>query len=143
MSNQDEPFKYTPIDENFDLLEKDLLKCKKDIMDIMVKFRKLRKEFRKYGKDMEKNIKPKSNTNYQKSFNISEELSSFLNLDKDIKINCSEINRRINIYISNNNLQDGINIKLDKKLKELLKPKNKNITYHNLQIFLKKHYIKK
>jgi hypothetical protein len=138
--------KYTPIDENFDILEKELVKCKSDIMQIMVKFRKLRTEFRKYGKEMEKKkVKKKQNTtNYQESFNISEELSTFLNVDKDIKLNCSEINRRINIYINKNNLQDGVNIKLDKKLKDLLKPgKKENITLFNLQIFLKKHYIKK
>ena len=137
--------KFETIDEIFDLLEKELVKCKSDIMQTMVNFRKLRKEFRKYGKEMEKKKvekKPKK-TNYQEAFNISEELSTFLNVDKDIKLNCSDINRRMNIYINNNNLQEGVNITLDKKLKDLLKPEKKeNVTFFNLQTFLKKHYIK-
>ena len=137
--------KYTPLDKNFDILEKELVKCKSDIMQIMVQFRKLRKDFRKYGIEMEKKKLGKNQkTNFQESFNISEDLSTFLNVDKDLKLNCSEINRKMNIYINNNNLQEGVNIKLDKKLKDLLKPEKKeNITFFNLQTFLKNHYIKK
>ena len=65
-NNEEETFKYTPIDQNFELLEKELLECKKQVLDVMVKFRKLRKEFRKYGKQMEN--KPKKKTKYQELY---------------------------------------------------------------------------
>ena len=121
----------------------------------MVRFRQLRKEFRKYGKETtKKGRKNKMNDNllvpkrkptgFQVAVNLSKELCQFLNIEEDTKLNCSEVSRRMNIYFTNNSLQDGVNIKMDKKLKDLLKPeKDEQVTYFNLQKYLKKHYIKK
>jgi len=145
---------YIEIDSNFDSLEKDLVKFKSEFTSFMVRFRQLRKEFRKYGKETTKKgkknnsdnnliVSKKKPTGFQVAVNLSKELCEFLNISEDTKLNCSEVSRRMNLYFSNNSLQNGANITLDKKLKELLKPgKDDNITYFNLQKYLKKHYIK-
>mgnify|MGYP006419231219 FL=1 len=145
---------YIEIDEHFDFLEKDLVKFKSEFTDFMVRFRKLRKDFRKYGKDTTKKgrktkmdnnlmIPKRKPTGFQVAVNLSKELCDFLNVSEDTKLNCSEVSRRMNIYFTNNSLQEGVDIKMDKKLKDLLKPgKDEQVTYFNLQKYLKKHYIK-
>lgn len=145
---------YIDIDSNFDLLEKDLVKFKSEFTNFMIRFRQLRKEFRKYGKETTKKgrknnmndnlmVPKRKPTGFQVAVNLSKELCIFLNVSEDTKMNCSEVSRRMNIYFINNSLQEGVNIKLDKKLKDLLKPnKDEQITYFNLQKYLKKHYIK-
>ena len=145
---------YIEIDEHFDFLEKDLVKFKSEFTDFMVRFRKLRKDFRKYGKDTTKKgrktnmdnnlmVPKRKPTGFQVAVNLSKELCDFLNVSEDTKLNCSEVSRRMNIYFTNNSLQEGVDIKMDKKLKDLLKPgKDEQVTYFNLQKYLKKHYIK-
>ena len=77
---------------------------------------------------------------------ISDQLAEFLGKDKGTLIARTDVTREINAYIRANKLQDpenGRKINPDAKLKKLLvlKPTDE-LTYFNLQRFMKHHFIK-
>jgi len=77
---------------------------------------------------------------------ISDELALFLGKDKGSKLARTAVSKEINNYIRANNLQDAANgrkINADSKLSKLLKlAKTDELTYFNLQKFMKHHFIK-
>lgn len=76
---------------------------------------------------------------------ISNELAKFLGKPVGSKMLRTDVARHINRYIRTNNLQDNMNrrrINPDKKLASLLKlGENDELTYFNLQRYMKHHYI--
>lgn len=78
---------------------------------------------------------------------ISPELAKFLGLPKDELIARTEVTRKITDYCKQHNLQkkeDGRHINPDAKLKKLLSIKDgEELTFFNLQKFMKVHYPKK
>jgi upstream activation factor subunit UAF30 len=83
---------------------------------------------------------------FVKPTRISDELASFLGKEKGTEMARTAVTRDINAYIRNNKLQDtenGRKINPDAKLTELLKlGKDDELTYFNLQRFMKHHFIK-
>jgi chromatin remodeling complex protein RSC6 len=77
---------------------------------------------------------------------ISDELASFLGKEKGSKLARTAVSKEINNYIRANQLQDPANgrkINADAKLSKLLKlAKTDDLTYFNLQKFMKHHFIK-
>jgi chromatin remodeling complex protein RSC6 len=77
---------------------------------------------------------------------ISDELALFLGKEKGSKLARTAVSKEINNYIRANKLQDGANgrkINADAKLGKLLKlAKTDELTYFNLQKFMKHHFIK-
>ena len=77
---------------------------------------------------------------------ISDELASFLGKDKGSLLARTAVSKEINNYIRANKLQDSENgrkINADSKLAKLLKlAKTDELTYFNLQKFMKHHFIK-
>jgi chromatin remodeling complex protein RSC6 len=77
---------------------------------------------------------------------ISDELALFLGKDKGSKLARTAVSKEINNYIRANKLQDPANgrkINADSKLGKLLKlAKTDELTYFNLQKFMKHHFIK-
>uniref|UniRef100_A0A6C0C1I2 DM2 domain-containing protein n=1 Tax=viral metagenome TaxID=1070528 RepID=A0A6C0C1I2_9ZZZZ len=77
---------------------------------------------------------------------ISEELAKFLQKDIGTEMARTEVSKEINQYIVANNLRDKTNGRViipDKKLTSLLKVgKEDQLTYFNLQKYLKPHFIK-
>jgi chromatin remodeling complex protein RSC6 len=77
---------------------------------------------------------------------ISDELAVFLNEPSGTELARTAVSRRINEYIRNNDLQDKINgrkIIPDAKLSKLLNiKKDEELTYFNLQRYMKHHFIK-
>ena len=77
---------------------------------------------------------------------ISDELAAFLGKDKGSMLARTAVSREINNYIRANKLQDAANgrkINADAKLSKLLKlAKGDELTYFNLQKFMKHHFIK-
>ena len=77
---------------------------------------------------------------------ISDELAAFLGHDKGSKLARTAVSKEINNYIRANKLQDSENgrkINADSKLAKLLKlAKTDELTYFNLQKFMKHHFIK-
>lgn len=77
---------------------------------------------------------------------ISTELASFLGKPKGTEMARTEVTREINQYIRENNLKDpenGRRILADSKLRKLLKlGKGDELTYFNLQRYIKHHFAK-
>lgn len=77
---------------------------------------------------------------------ITDELAAFLGKDKGSLLARTAVSKEINAYIRANNLQDPANgrkINADAKLAKLLKlAKTDELTYFNLQKFMKHHFIK-
>jgi chromatin remodeling complex protein RSC6 len=95
--------------------------------------------------------KKKSNPNRQpsgfvKPTRISDELAQFLGKNIGCEMARTEVSKEINAYICSNKLQDKTNgriIKADAKLSNLLKlNKEDELTYFNLQRYMKHHFIK-
>jgi chromatin remodeling complex protein RSC6 len=87
-----------------------------------------------------------SNNGFNRPLEVSEKLRVFLALGSDETISRSEVTRRINAYVTNNNLKhpdNGRVIILDNKLTELLEPPaGLEITFLNIQKYLSPHYVK-
>ena len=77
---------------------------------------------------------------------ISDELAAFLNKEKGSMLARTAVSKEINNYIRANKLQDAANgrkINADAKLAKLLKlAKTDELTYFNLQKFMKHHFVK-
>ena len=86
----------------------------------------------------------RSKTNgFNKPVNVSPELAKFLGIKPDELIPRSHVTKAVNQYINGNNLkdpQDRRKIICDKTLTQLLQPGDKQVTFLNLQKFLKVHY---
>ena len=88
--------------------------------------------------------RPKSG--FVKPTRISDELAKFLNKEVGTEMARTEVSKEINQYVVANNLRDKNNGRIilpDKKLSTLLKVgKTDEVTYFNLQRYLKPHFIK-
>jgi len=77
---------------------------------------------------------------------ISDELANFLGKEKGSLLARTAVSREINVYIRANDLQDKANgrkINADSKLSTLLKlQKGDELTYFNLQKYMKHHFVK-
>jgi chromatin remodeling complex protein RSC6 len=83
---------------------------------------------------------------FVKPTRISDELATFLGKSSGTQMARTEVSKEINAYIRANKLQDkenGRKIIPDSKLTALLKIQNNDeLTYFNLQRFMKHHFIK-
>jgi chromatin remodeling complex protein RSC6 len=83
---------------------------------------------------------------FAKPTRISDELAKFLGKPVGTELARTGVSKEINKYIRDNNLQDKTNGRLihpDTKLASLLNIKsNDELTYFNLQRFMKHHFIK-
>ena len=83
---------------------------------------------------------------FVKPTKISEELAAFLGKEKDILMARTEVSKEINQYIREKKLQDAQNgrkIHPDGPLKKLLQiGKDDELTYFNLQRYMKHHFVK-
>jgi len=129
----------------------------KEMLGNMRALNKLVKEdhkwFAKVYKHAEKNKKKRGGGNQKKNpsgFNkpthISEELSTFLEVDADTLMPRTTATKKLHIYIKGNKLQnpkDGRKIMCDEALQSLLKvPKDVQLSYFNLQTYLSPHFKK-
>ena len=84
---------------------------------------------------------------FVKPTRISNELAEFLGLAAGTELARTEVSKKINNYITKNNLQEETNrrkINPDAKLRTLLKlqPEDDALTYFNLQRYLAQHFPK-
>lgn len=83
---------------------------------------------------------------FVKPTRISDELASFLGKSAGIEMARTDVSKEINAYIRSNGLQDkdnGRKINADPKLSTLLRlNKEDELTYFNLQRYMKPHFIK-
>jgi hypothetical protein len=85
-------------------------------------------------------------TGFVKPTIISDELAMFLGEPLGTEMSRVDVSKKINKYIEKNGLQDsenGRNINPDEKLRNLLRLKEEDeLTYFNLQKYMKHHFIK-
>lgn len=91
----------------------------------------------------EKAKKRTENNSFKRPLKVSDKLREFLHLQPDEMISRSEVTKRINQYAAEHNLKNGQKITMDATLKDLLNPpEGTDITYLNIQRYMKDHYIK-
>jgi len=92
----------------------------------------------------EKAAEKAKNNGFNRETKVSTDLRKFLDLKDDETVCRSEVTRRINKYIQDNNLKDPDNgrvIRLDDKLRKLLNPpEDVTVTFLNMQRFVSPHY---
>ncbi len=86
----------------------------------------------------------KAPSGFVKPAKISDELATFLKVPKGSEMARTKVTKEINAYVHAHKLQDPNNgrvILADKKLRELLRlKKNEELTYFNLQKYMKHHF---
>lgn len=101
---------------------------------------------KKKKKERDPNAPKREPTGFAKPCKVSGELEKFLGLKKGQEIARTEVTKHITKYIKDNNLQNPENKKQilpDKSLQKLLNiGKDEELTYFNLQKYMKHHYPK-
>ena len=104
------------------------------------------KTAQKYASKKKRSSGNRAPSGFVKPTKITDELALFLGKDKGTEIARTVVSREINAYIRANSLQDkdnGRKINADAKLSKLLKlGKDDELTYFNLQKYMKHHFIK-
>jgi len=135
----------------------DLIKVADDLMVLARTFKaqvqKLEKQVHRDHKQLQKQAKGRKRrqvdpdappTGFAKPGPVSDELRKFLNLSKTDEIARTEVTKAINAYCKKHDLQnhaDKRKILPDAPLRKLLKiNKNEELTFFNLQTYLKFHF---
>jgi hypothetical protein len=104
------------------------------------------KNAQKTSKRNKKNPGSRQPSGFVKPTRISDELAQFLGKSVGTEMARTEVSKEINAYIRENKLQDATNgrkIHADSKLTSLLKLNpSDELTYFNLQRYMKHHFIK-
>jgi chromatin remodeling complex protein RSC6 len=104
------------------------------------------KAAQKLSSKKRKNSGNRKPSGFIKPTRISDELAAFLGKTVGTEMARTEVSKEINAYINAHGLQDKANgrkINPDEKLTKLLKiSKDDELTYFNLQRFMKHHFIK-
>jgi chromatin remodeling complex protein RSC6 len=149
---EDESVEFT---NQFQALNTIILNMASQFKEVQSQMKQLQKTHAKEVKALQKRTKRRKNrdgkakspSGFTQPTKISDDLAGFLGLDNGSEIPRTEVTKKINCYIKENNLQWEKNkrhIKPDKKLGGLLNVgKGEELTYFNLQTYLKPHYIKK
>jgi len=86
------------------------------------------------------------NNGFNRKMEVTNTLKEFLGLDADGTVSRSDVTRRINKYIKENDLKhpdNGRVIVMDEKLTKLLSPpEGEQITFLNMQKYISPHYLK-
>ena len=131
------------------------------LSQMMTIYTTLKQDFKTLSKQIERDMKAaqkasakkrRSSGNRQpsgfiKPTLITDELASFLGKSSGTEMARTEVSKEINQYIRENKLQDAANgriIRPDSKLKKLLRVgADEELTYFNLQRYMKHHFVKK
>jgi len=108
----------------------------------------IRKDLRKIRQHIEDPTGEKAalrsqNNGFRKPQVVSEDLRAFLKLGPEDRISRADVTRKINEYVTVNNLKQGQNLTLDESLQKLLTPpEGTQVTFLNIQKYINRHYIK-
>lgn len=149
-----DPVKEVNLDDRFDTLISQLKTIQGTVKSAISDTRQLQKDTRRAIKDARKNRrKPKDDPNkpkrapsgFAKPSLISPELCVFLGQDEGTLMARTEVTKYVTKYIKDNNLQNPENkrhILPDSTLKKLLNVNDEEVTYFNLQKYMKHHFPK-
>ena len=137
-----------------------LLQFSESIQTLTVALNKLKADYKLIEKQILKEAKTMDKVNAKRNKNkgsrapsgfvkpamISKELAAFLEVPPDTMMARTDVTKMITKYVKSNQLQaqdNGRKILPDEKLKKLLNVgKNDEVTYFNLQKYMKPHFIK-
>jgi chromatin remodeling complex protein RSC6 len=138
--------KITEIEELVNQLNSVLSKVKSELKVLRktsVREKKVALKNHKVSKKASGNRKP---SGFIKPARISDELARFLGVAAGTEMSRTNVAKELNAYINTHNLKNAKNgriINADEKLSTLLKlPKGEELSYFNLQTYLKHHFIK-
>ena len=148
-----EPVSDTPYMGEFSSVLSDMDAALTLIRNLRARVQKLEKQVHRDHKATQKKLRGKKRripnpnaepTGFQKPGPVSPELATFLSLTKDELISRTDVTRRINAYCKGHNLQnpkDKREIFPDAPIRKLLKMnKTDELTFFNLQKYMKVHY---
>jgi len=143
----------TPYLEEFTLAVTELDNAMTTIRNLKARVQKLEKRVHKEHKQMLKKMKGRSRkprdpnapkSGFAKEGPVSDEMRKFLGMKKDELISRTDVTKRIHEYCKEKDLQnpaDKRHIKADASLRKLLKmKKDDDLTFFNLQKFMKVHF---
>ena len=120
---------------------------KSDYDDLLKTVKKLQRQMKRVMKTLKQNDpddKPKKVSGFAKPTTVSTAMAQFLGLGSDELIARTEVTKRINKYVKEKGLQNEANkrvIVLDDTLRKLVNPpEDVEVTFFNLQKYLKHHY---
>jgi chromatin remodeling complex protein RSC6 len=119
-------------------LNRQVIRERKEVEKVVKKMNKGHRKKRKGGN--------KSPGGFTKPAPLSVMMCNFLNVSEGTELARTEVTRRVNAYVKNNNLQNPSNKKQiipDENLKSLLNLQDTDeLTYFNLQRYMKGHFLK-
>ena len=133
------------VETMFEDVLKQLAEQKISLSTTISNVKKLQKEVTKNLKKKSKGGKKREPSGFTQPTKISPELAEFIGKENGVEVARTEVTKLLSAYIKNNNLQlesDKRKILPDKKLCKLLScKKDDDVTYFNLQRWLKPHFI--
>lgn len=136
------------IDECTNSLQQILSLCK----SVIAENKLLKRDYVKMNRELIKKTRKKKQTGgvkqpsgFAKPSKISKDLAKFLNVKQECMLARTDVTKRINSYIREHNLQLPENKRVilpDNKLSKLLNNGQEEVTYFNLQRFMKVHFPK-
>lgn len=130
-------------------LQQQLKTLNKHVVTLHKNYKREVKELKKESSKKKKRggdpNKKRAPSGFAKPTNLSTQLCEFLEVPSDTQLARTEVTKLITKYIKDHKLQKEENKKIilpDPKLKSLLNSEDKEVTYFNLQTFMKVHFIK-
>lgn len=149
------------VSDEFAKVMESLNTLSKTLKDLSMQVKNLQKQVGKEHKELEKASKSRKGkksqnaggdkpkrapSGFAKPTKLSTELCSFLGVDNSTEMARTDVTKRITTYVKEHNLQKPENKKQilpDQKLQSLLKvPSGEDLTYFNLQKYMKVHFQK-
>jgi chromatin remodeling complex protein RSC6 len=142
------------VNEKFETLNQKVADLSNNLKDLQSYLKAVQKELVKLAKTFSKRTRTRSvNPNskktpsgFAKPTKLSDALCDFLAVPKGTELARTDVTRRLNLYIKEHNLQDAKDkrkIHPDAKLQKVLNTKpDDNLTFFNLQSFIKHNFVK-
>lgn len=142
------------VNTRFEVLNQKVADLSNTLKDLQVFLKNVQKEIVKLAKTSSKRTRTRNPANgdkktpsgFAKPTKLSNELCDFLGVEQGTELARTDVTRRLNLYIKANHLQDEADkrkIHPDAKLGSVLSLKQgDNLTFFNLQSFIKHNFIK-
>jgi chromatin remodeling complex protein RSC6 len=141
------------VNSRFEALNQKVLDLSNTIKELGAYLKTVQKEIVKLAKTSSKrsrarntSTEKKTPSGFAKPTELSDELCNFLGEAKGTKLARTDVTRRLNLYIKENNLQDAKDKRMihpDAKLQKVLSLKPGDVlTFFNLQSYIKHNFVK-
>ena len=145
------PVAVDPVQEKLDSVSDKLVLLANTIKELQTVVKVLQKDYVKSVKTASRRTRKaaggakRTPSGFAKPAKLSDELCDFLSLPRGSELARTEVTRKLNAYIKENQLQDQAdkrNIKPDESLKKIMNITDEvKLTYFNLQTYIKHHFV--